>query len=351
MTIHGLLPSSGHVRSPARGRARTIGRGIVAAVLVLGAVLLCAELTLRLFGYGNYERYLPDKELLWVLEPGQHTITHFGHRPVSVNSHGMRAPEFAVPKPAGRIRIICFGDSYTYGYGVGQEETYPAQLGRLLEARFPGRYEVLNAGVNGYGTFQELYALKRALRYQPDVVIVSSTYNDDVLIKNVHVVDGVARMPEAESDRVQRGVRLKRLARSFALYNFGMERLAQGVYRRVKDRLVVGTWSTQLPDNSDMQKFEPIVRDIVRTAREGGAKVVFLIPHRGELGPYGAVIARTATAAGIPYVAMGKVFAAYPDQQIFYVEHGHPNDFGQGLVARQLLDAVLSVAPAPDGGR
>src|SRR5207244_2029550 len=125
-----------------------------------------------------------------VLEPGQQTATHFGHRPVFVNSHGMRGDEFPVEKPAGTTRVICFGDSFTYGYGVGQDATYPAQLGRLLKARFGGSYEVLNAGVNGYGSFQELVALKRALRYHPDVVVVSSTYNDDQLLGHLLPKDG-----------------------------------------------------------------------------------------------------------------------------------------------------------------
>src|SRR5207247_10062661 len=125
-----------------------------------------------------------------------------------------------------------------YGYGVGQDETYPAQLGRLLNARGDANYEVLNAGVNGYGTFQELGALKRALQYDPDVVVISSTYNDDQLLGHLAPKEGHWVMDAAESERIQRGVRLKRFVRRVALYNFGMEKMAQGLYKRVRVRLV-----------------------------------------------------------------------------------------------------------------
>ena len=206
---------------------KRVGRNLRRAALIFGAVLLAFELTLRAFGYGDYERYRPDPDLLWVLKPGQRGITHFGHKPVRVNSYGMRGDEFSPQKPRGKIRIISFGDSYTYGYGVGQDDTYPALLGQLLERSFPGRYEVLNAGVNGYGIYQELVYLRRAVKYQPDIITVSSTYNDSLFLNNVHV-DGTIAMDEAPKRRILRSVSLKRVARSVALYNFWMEKLRNG---------------------------------------------------------------------------------------------------------------------------
>jgi lysophospholipase L1-like esterase len=315
---------------------RRVGWTLGRTVLAVCAVLLIFELVLRAFGYGNYERYLPDPDLLWVLQPGQRSITHFGHKPVQVNSQGMRGDEFSSQKPPGKIRIISFGDSYTYGYGVGQDDTYPAQLGQLLDQSFPGRYEVFNAGVNGYGTYQELVALKRAVRFQPDIITVSSTYNDSLFLDNIHV-GGTIAMDEAPKQRILRSVSLKRIARSVALYNFWMEKVAKWVYWRVKDRLVTGTWSTDHPVDKMLAKYEPIIQEIIREARSRGITIVFVIPHMGGLGPYGEIMVRTAREMNVPYVQMGPIFERYRPEEVFFLDHGHPNEFGNRLIALEIF--------------
>lgn len=312
------------------------------AVLVVGILLLASELILRVFGYGSYERYVSDPDLLWVLQPGQRSITHFGHKPVQVNSQGMRGDEFSPQKPPGKIRIISFGDSYTYGYGVGQDDTYPALLGQLLERGFPGEYEVLNAGVNGYGTYQELMYLRRALRYQPDIITVSSTYNDSLFLSNIHV-DGTIAMGEAPKQRILRSVSLKRIARSVALYNFWMEKMAKWVYWRVKDRLVTGTWSTDHPVGGMLAKYELILREIVREARSRGITIVFVIPHMGGLGPYGEIMVRTARELNVPYVHMGPVFERYRPEKVFFLDHGHPSEFGNRLIAIEIFNLLTTL--------
>lgn len=321
---------------------RRVGKKLGRAAVVVGVLLLASELVLRAFDYANYERYLPDPDLLWVLKPGQRSITHFGHKPVRVNSQGMRGDEFSLQRPPGKIRIISFGDSYTYGYGVGQDDTYPALLGQLLERSFPGGYEVLNAGVNGHGTYQELMYLRRAVRYQPDIITISSTYNDSLFLDNVRV-DGTIAMDDAPKQRILRGVLLKRIARSFALYNFWMEKVASWVYSRVKDRLVTGTWSTDYPGDTMLTKYPPILVEIIREARSRGITVIFVIPHMGSLGPYGDVMVRTARELNVPYVRMGPAFERYRPEEVFFLDHGHPNEFGNRLIALEIFKLLTTL--------
>jgi lysophospholipase L1-like esterase len=54
--------------------------------------------------------------------------------------------------PGGRRTILCLGDSHTYGVFYDEAEAYPGQLQRILDARAPGRYRVLNLGRPGMGT-------------------------------------------------------------------------------------------------------------------------------------------------------------------------------------------------------
>src|SRR5262249_38248563 len=73
-------------------------------------------------------------------------------------------------------RIVCFGDSITFGYGAGDDETYAFRLGRLLEAR---NVEVVNAGVTGFTSHQVRRLAHRLLpRLQADVATICIGWND-----------------------------------------------------------------------------------------------------------------------------------------------------------------------------
>lgn len=101
------------------------------------------------------------------------TVTH--------NAHGNRGPEASVAKPAGVRRVVVLGDSQAWGYGVGDDDTIPAQLGRLLNDGGGARTEVLNLGVGGYGTDQSfLKYLVQGQRYAPDAVVLTVFKNDPV---------------------------------------------------------------------------------------------------------------------------------------------------------------------------
>jgi hypothetical protein len=94
---------------------------------------------------------------------------------VNSNSQGVRGlREYPMAKRSGR-RLIAIGDSYTFGEGVDDDQTFAAGLERLLD-----NSEVLNLGVHGYGTDQQLLRLRiDGLKYRPDFVILGY-YEDDI---------------------------------------------------------------------------------------------------------------------------------------------------------------------------
>jgi lysophospholipase L1-like esterase len=95
---------------------------------------------------------------------------------VHTNSLGLRGAE---PR-GGTLRILSAGDSCTWGWRVADDETYPAALEQLLNARADGTsYEVINAGVPGYTSFQGVeYLRERGMRLSPKIVIVGYGFND-----------------------------------------------------------------------------------------------------------------------------------------------------------------------------
>jgi hypothetical protein len=68
-------------------------------------------------------------------------------------------------------------DSYTLGVGVEFDDIFSKRLERRLNGRGP--YEVINFGVNGYNTAQELATFREvAAAFHPDLVIVAYVLND-----------------------------------------------------------------------------------------------------------------------------------------------------------------------------
>ena len=71
--------------------------------------------------------------------------------------------------------MVIVGDSYTFGEGVQDDETFSAGLERLID-----NSDVLNLGVHGYGTDQQLLRLQiDGLAYRPNVVVLGY-YEDDI---------------------------------------------------------------------------------------------------------------------------------------------------------------------------
>ncbi len=167
--------------------ARTLGAGLknLGALLAgLALAWLLAELLLALL-LPPPLRYLepqplhiPDPELGWLVKPNQHSFTI--DRPVATDSHGFRSPEPRAAKDTTGLRVLCLGDSQTFGNGTDQAETWPMRLEARLLALLPGRtVEVLNGGAQGYDTAQETGLLARlAPRLEPDVVVIGFYLND-----------------------------------------------------------------------------------------------------------------------------------------------------------------------------
>ena len=97
-----------------------------------------------------------------------------------INSDGFRDREFPLEKPEGITRIAVVGDSFAFGHGLPIEHTISRQLeGILNEEGSTNRFEVMNFGVSGFTTVDELAFFKsKALKYQPDVLLIVYFLND-----------------------------------------------------------------------------------------------------------------------------------------------------------------------------
>lgn len=170
--------------------------------LVLGSVMAAVamgELLLRVAGYepfptpqGFREIFRYDPVLGWSHKPGTFaTVEHPRFRAdIRISSGGLRDKEYRYSRSPGIKRIVILGDSFSWGWGVEVSEAFPDLLEAALE-----NVEVINAGVPGYSTDQELLWLEReGLKYQPDLVILQLFLND-IRHNNADLVHGVFYKP------------------------------------------------------------------------------------------------------------------------------------------------------------
>ena len=114
---------------------------------------------------------------------------------IRINSDGLRDYEHGEKRGA---RILGLGDSFVMGVGVELEETFLYLLEKHFNSDFEGfQFDVIKAGVQGYGTDQELSFYKTSgLTYRPDLVILGFYPNDliDNLLPNFTVRNGYLTM-------------------------------------------------------------------------------------------------------------------------------------------------------------
>jgi len=167
--------------------AGSLGVGLAMAEAVLGFLLNHAALAAGLSGnllshlrayYLRHDRVLLqslpecsryDPELFYTLRPGRCGFANREYDTVLfVNSAGLRDTEESLRAP----EVVVLGDSFTTGWGVGQEEAFPQQLARLSGRR------VLNAGVPSYGTVREIELLDRIDTSRLRTLVVQYDDND-----------------------------------------------------------------------------------------------------------------------------------------------------------------------------
>lgn len=116
----------------------------------------------------------------WALKPNISNLKVFDNKLLSSNSKGLRGKtEYSYKKNKDKTRILIIGDSFTFGEGVSDTETYSYYLQNMLPDA-----EIMNFGVHGYGNGQMLlYLEKEGMKYKPDIVVLG--FVRDAILRNM----------------------------------------------------------------------------------------------------------------------------------------------------------------------
>jgi lysophospholipase L1-like esterase len=268
----------------------------------------------------------PDPELFWEPRPGFEG--EFRGHLVRIDRLGLRGEELRIPKPAGRRRLVSFGDSITFGYGVGEADTYPARLGALLAER---GVEVANAGVTGYTSHQVLGRLRRLLPgLGADVASFCVGWNDGTL--------------RPVSDQVY-AARLRSTRRvEGALGGWRLYRLLAGFYVRSRLQAEREARVREQP-RVPLADYRRNLARIVGECRQRGVLPVFVrLPHRRLPGepapetPYESALAEVAAELEVALFPVGELGldSRAADTGALFIDSLHLSPAGSEVMARQL---------------
>lgn len=359
--------------SPARGRfARGLAAIAVAAVIAFGA----CEVAARIIFPAPPDRtrqppvaYLYDPEIRYVLAPNQQGWIDDGL--VTVNAQGFRSrTPTALPKPEGRFRIVTLGDSVGIGMGVADDETYSAQTERLLRQRFPGKdIEVVNLGVPGYDTRQEVGLLRRHVaQLKPDLVLLGFYSNDvpDVLEGSVTptgtpIAAGQQRTGQVlHMDSTNPSFADKYLRRSRIIFiagrTFNRVRGAgeSGMARlTIEMDMVQGKRSPEI--DKAWSKIEMQMQTLETMAKEQGFRcaIVALPPRELVTGQYSgnaylSQIRAVADPLGFPVIdPIPTMMAKRTDKDGLYIayDRNHPDALGHLAIAEAIVSQIQDRIP------
>jgi len=296
---------------------------------------------------------------------------------VSFNSQRFRGKKEYAPNPAPpTVRVAMLGDSFTFGYGANDDETYPFFLESAL-ARRNQNVEVINAANIGTATLtQALWYDLWVRRFSPDIVILNVNSNDmlEELNTGLFVMD--------EKGEVAPGLLAQRLAQT--RFNRGLRKSVRMIpgyiwmsqrshlLAMIRSRFSVAaqlkdSGAAAAPKKEDIRKRlaqgDPMLRGVIRwlkarVEKSGGKLVLVFIPfhasfdgqpwstgedHRREHDAIRRMIGPFAARAGLPFLDLTPgLTAAYKAGEKMFYRDGHPNPQGNLVMARLVGDFLLA---------
>ena len=288
------------------------------------------------------------------------------HYQIHTDGSGFRIPGAGIT--GARAPAVAFlGDSFTFGVGVEEEESFAG----LAREHLKGRASVINAGVPGTGLTQQLAMYELKVRQLRPRVVVLATYSND--LHDCHRRRTYSLGPTGEAvfrgpgKPPPGGPRPDPLGRWLRQHSHIYTALFFGLYDPTKENLErpLEAWE-HVRSGEGARLFLACLRRLLRDLRQDGAKLIITpIPHADELDKGQSLIRDLLFSGRLSAEELGsfqvidlspKLSAAKKGGELYFVE-GHYNQRGHQAhfsAIRAELDRALSreegEAPAHAGG-
>ncbi len=339
-----------------RTRHRLAAAGL--ALLLIVAPLALIEWGLRIAGRGpppmpspfpddpalgaDGSGALPDVELFYRLRPDARFLGYY-----RINSLGARGPDVLPARRPGTLRVVCTGDSSTFGLGVPEDRAWPFVLKRLLDAAVGDlvEVEVIDSGVPGYTSTQNRVQVERdLLALQPDVVVwMPMGHNDNVRVEGRD--DG-----EALEYRRSLAFRLSRLALPRALgLNADVATPADA-----DSRGPAGADQEHMRPRVPLPAFEQNLRAVAIACANAEVPLLLVVPPHGEVlrerAPEEAategIVLRVADELHVPIADPRASLAALGARPLF-PDTVHPSPDAHAVIAWHVFESLAAPGMLP----
>lgn len=286
--------------------------------------------------------------------PGQQGYTELGDirdgwGRLTINRLGLRGEEVPAPKAPGEVRVLCLGDSFVFGGGLADPDTYPEQAQRLVASQQPP-VRFINAGGNGNDTRAErAFLANRASALEPDVVVIGFNWNDLVSL----MADAAALMPKPT---------LPEWLRSTGIYKFVQYHKNPKLWTLPTPALISQYRESVMGCTRDPKRWEILRKELEaiqsQCKQSGWKPLLFVMPELSFLdGPRMPPLTKLTAIAdslGMPWVdAQGRYFRGIREgkrlTQVY--DAFHPNVDGQRLMAEAVVEKLAELgwiaAPSP----
>ncbi|MBN1363630.1 MAG: SGNH/GDSL hydrolase family protein [Syntrophaceae bacterium] len=340
-------------------------KDVLIIVLITAALLITMEITIRLLeeirADSNSRFYIradsdfrfyvhsvdndlfldyivEDPILMWSLKP------KYNVSDIKINSRGFRDIEYNIKKNDGVFKILCLGESSTFGWKVPLETTYHSLLEDRLNREYDGqrRFEVINAGVIGYTSVQGLYMyLSKGIRFQPDLVTFYFGINERV--KRFYLSD-------AEIMKINRPQWLNLLVNGWLLKS----ELVRVVQKTAKNIMNKNSHNSELPvPRVSPAEYRKTILRLKKACDKNNARLLLISPalyidrrrntHEKamKIVQYRRILENTAKEAGIPLLTIPEMTERSSDNFNYLFQKDdsvHPSKAGHRLIMQRLYN-------------
>lgn len=325
-----------------------------AALLMVSLIvsLIVGEIGLRLLGYAGAPeslisniRHVDDPILNWRFVPN--STMQDGNVIVHYNSAGFRDAEHAVERLAHVTRVVVVGDSVTEGSGVKQGELFTSYVQALLGSR----YEIINLGMSGLNTPQEIHILDvEGMKYAPDIVVVNFILNDCDFFSELYAAERFQKKKDEKIGLlgdITIDPRLKRWLKSSAFVYFvkGRMEYLQGVITGKEEK----NYYVSLWDSPECHRRVLAGFDALKALQEHSRFDVHVLIwpllmnyERYGFSPVHVWVKENAVQRGFKVLDLLPVYSSrrYRDLQVTAEDNVHPNGEGHRLSAQAYVDWI-----------
>ncbi|MCE1247322.1 MAG: SGNH/GDSL hydrolase family protein [Firmicutes bacterium] len=275
----------------------------------------------------------PHPTIFWRLVPDLLEM-NFGPVKILTDSHGFRSPEIAEKKPAGEYRVMILGDSSAFGFFVKNNQTFGAELVKMLRQKYPGKnVKLINAAVSGYTTYQGATLMKEmGWKFSPDLIIIS--FNDD---PQLEWKTDLERLPPPAL------VPFFRVLYSSKIYLTLKKELINNQLKK-DNRFALRPDFKNEKSRVTPEQLKQNVSYIVENAKKSGAAVIVIsmpLQSAGEyIERYRTAQKEVADANGFPVLDLLYAWQDLPADEMFF-DVMHPTVKGHKVIADELYKIVL----------